>query len=1089
MNKADWLAEEVAKAVNAGYEWECETVDFGDPNRPLTCLEIDFPIIPINQIAAIEGNAGKPIYQMSKWWARRRSSVFRSMLLAAAIKAPDDPAEASKKVWDTYYGNHQAKGAFKHLKVADIFMGGGTTIVEGSRLGMQMYGNDLNPVAWFVTKNELAQVDKGEVEKLLTEIEAEVKPQIMPFYTCDCPRGHKGKWKKVSTGEVMGEDFDATALSPEERKEYSYEGPEIIYVFWAKHGPCPTTGCGHRTPIMSSPVMAVKEISVKCWQIECKHCNKLYDLEDRDARMAPSVQLVVADSEKPYAVAKLRDSAKGQVPASAICPHCGKEETFGILGQKPSNKKISLSLLVHPEWLKGESAADDEGNPYGGSADDDVEATIRWNQARAKTCKLIEVRGDLPEEIICPDTGVTIKTCKDGGTVPGKSKFTCQAETCGQSHDIRTAIAATKKNGPVAMYAIQGYCPDCKEEGQPYGGRFFIPVTDSKIFDASAVEWANRKDTDLAEYWPKSEILIGAEIGPHDVNQHNYKKWYYLFNSKQLLVLSLLLKTLLSDKHDISFNTVEFVLGAFQQYLRNQCMFCIWNAQRDTPEPMFANSNFRPNNTSIENSVFANLGRGNWASQYSILSNTIDWLASPYEIVHNGRLSSDNAYLDDYLSGKSEKVLCNDPICHNEILACMSASERLTCGSSTELKTIDSESHDAVITDPPFGGILQYAELADFFHVWLRLALKKKYPEYFAAEYTPKTLEAVANKARQDDPDAFYQRLLTECWKEAHRILKPGGILSFTFHHNEDKAWVSVLESLFDAGFFLQATYPIRSDETKGDKSQFGSQKIEYDIIHVCRKRVEEPTKISWPKLRRQVLRDVRELQELLEHHGEEGLPEADMQVIRRGKALEYFSRHYGQVYKDEDTPISVLEALVGINQLLDEETESNSTPPPHKAEPFTRMLLRLFENKLELPRDQIQKFLRGTGCAPSDFINRGWVTEKNKIFTLINPLEIAQGWIGQKRKTMTSDYEQAMFFIGACIEGSGINASETLNNPNFKPHPALKDLLVWFKTRGGDAATRDGAILAARLYAGWESKNQAKLQKQATLFDMEEED
>ena len=74
------------------------------------------------------------------------------MLIAGATKAPEDPSEAAKQVWDSYYGNHQKKGAFKHLKVADIFMGGGTTVVEGSRLGMQMYGNDLNPVAWFVVK-------------------------------------------------------------------------------------------------------------------------------------------------------------------------------------------------------------------------------------------------------------------------------------------------------------------------------------------------------------------------------------------------------------------------------------------------------------------------------------------------------------------------------------------------------------------------------------------------------------------------------------------------------------------------------------------------------------------------------------------------------------------------------------------------------------------------------------------------------------------------------------------------------------------------------------------------------------------------
>lgn len=108
------------------------------------------------------------------------------------------------------------------------------------------------------------------------------------------------------------------------------------------------------------------------------------------------------------------------------------------------------------------------------------------------------------------------------------------------------------------------------------------------------------------------------------------------------------------------------------------------------------------------------------------------------------------------------------------------------------------------------GGRVHYSELSDFFYVWLRLALRDKYPDYFAAEFTPKSLEAVANRAREpEDPDGFYQRLLTQCWREAHRVLKPSGILTFTFHHSEDEPWVAVLESLFDAGFYLEATYPI----------------------------------------------------------------------------------------------------------------------------------------------------------------------------------------------------------------------------------------------------------------------------------------
>ena len=54
---------------NLGKPVKVNVPDFSDPNRPKTCLEVDFPIVPINALSALEGNAGKPIYQMSKWWA------------------------------------------------------------------------------------------------------------------------------------------------------------------------------------------------------------------------------------------------------------------------------------------------------------------------------------------------------------------------------------------------------------------------------------------------------------------------------------------------------------------------------------------------------------------------------------------------------------------------------------------------------------------------------------------------------------------------------------------------------------------------------------------------------------------------------------------------------------------------------------------------------------------------------------------------------------------------------------------------------------------------------------------------------------
>lgn len=300
-SKKELLAQEVAKAVGAGKAVALETVDFNDPNRPKTCLEVDFPILPVNHVAKIEaasGAAKKPIYQMSKWWARRQSSVFRSMLIAAATKAPVDASHAAKLVWDNYYSNHQAKGSFKNLKVVDIFMGGGTTLVEGSRLGMQMVGNDLNPVAWFVVKQEFAKVDPEQVEMLLADIEAHIKPQIMPYYYCDGPDGEKGTWTYLPNNSVMPADFDPLTIPRTERKDYRYEGPEITYTFWAKHGPCQVTGCGHRTPIMSSPVIAARTLTVKYWEHNCDQCGAAFDVENEAVRMAPSAPLFVSPAKR-----------------------------------------------------------------------------------------------------------------------------------------------------------------------------------------------------------------------------------------------------------------------------------------------------------------------------------------------------------------------------------------------------------------------------------------------------------------------------------------------------------------------------------------------------------------------------------------------------------------------------------------------------------------------------------------------------------------------------------------------------------------------------------------------------------------------
>jgi hypothetical protein len=178
---------------------------------------------------------------------------------------------------------------------------------------------------------------------------------------------------------------------------------------------------------------------------------------------------------------------------------------------------------------------------------------------------------------------------------------------------------------------------------------------------------------------------------------------------------------------------------------------------------------------------------------------------------------------------------------------------------------------------------------------------------------------------------------------------------------------------------------------------------------------------------------------------------------------------------------------LIGINQLLDEESGNGKEPPPVNAEPFTRQFLRLFDSITQQPRDQMQKLLRGTTIDPKEYEDRGWCKESQKIYHLTSPLKIAQDWYGKHRRRLTSDYDQAMVLIGASFPNSGINVTDTLNNPNFRPHAALGRLLKWHITHAASQRVRNAATIASQLYATWEGQHGEERQQMKLFFDDEE--
>lgn len=104
----------------------------------------------------------------------------------------------------------------------------------------------------------------------------------------------------------------------------------------------------------------------------------------------------------------------------------------------------------------------------------------------------------------------------------------------------------------------------------------------------------------------------------------------------------------------------------------------------------------------------------------------------------------------------------------------------LKCQSSEDLSFLPNKSVDAVITDPPYFDNVQYSELADFFYVWLRLALKDEYP-WFKPDLSSCPDEIVKNDRLGKTTDFFSQGLF-RVFKECHRVLKDEGLLIFTFH-------------------------------------------------------------------------------------------------------------------------------------------------------------------------------------------------------------------------------------------------------------------------------------------------------------------
>ncbi len=902
-------------------------------------IEVGFPIVEINRLAVPERNSFKPIYQMHKWFARRASCVFRAILLGA-LKPAFKPDGRPIDLMEEFYKDHTNDPDTKGKHILDPFMGGGTTVVEALRLGCRVTGIDINPVAWFIVKTEVEPVDLDELQEAFERLAER------PVDWNDNKPLRETLLGLYKTEVLPGVEAD------------------VIYTFWVKHAVCTDPNCRREVPLFKDYIIARKSPSVRYFRdVTCPHCDQTYDWDIENVSLIIDPAMMVnapkgsSGTGRPiskWSYAPL-ETWQNKMP-KVECPHCHREGGPRLKSKKKERKKVPYTALLCPE----------------------CEAVWQW-------------RGELPEgEMTCPACSHVYDPHK--GNVPHKGKFLCPY--CGNCDKIIESIRRLPQDQrlPIRPYALEVYLPagvdDEEESGQkqdnffntiskqrhnpaannkpltselsadiikvlPKNGKFFMrfSASDKALLLRAEQLWEENKNR---LPYPKSKIPRGAETGR--LLEHHYNYWHEMFAPRQLLGLSTLLRAIIEEPNQ---QMQEMLFSIMITTLDSNNLFCRFRSKAGMRSPfggLFSRHDFQPKATTCEINV---LGAREEYGPY----------ISNFTKLRNGKTYNFSTFDRKIENGKRTTVV---------------SKESTTSGNWNLYSESSSSSDDSIngayiaITDPPYVGNVNYAELSDFFYVWLRLALKDRYP-HFAPEYVPKAEEIIENRTRGKSVQDFYNDL-GKVFSRIHDALPDDGLLVFTFHHTDQEGtvWEGLLQALCDTGFEIVAVYPIHG-ESESSLHLMDKENVSYDLIHVCRKRHSETRKRSWAGIRQEVRRHARaELKAIEEgRYGKEPLLSPDVRLICIGKCLLLYSAHYGQVVDGNGDPLPLHFALQDIGTMVDQLVTKERPLPPEleDVDPVSYAWLRvLMKIRREVKVDEVNKALRAMQVTPDELKKLGLI-------------------------------------------------------------------------------------------------------------------
>jgi len=231
--------------------------------------------------------------------------------------------------------------------------------------------------------------------------------------------------------------------------------------------------------------------------------------------------------------------------------------------------------------------------------------------------------------------------------------------------------------------------------------------------------------------------------------------------------------------------------------------------------------------------------------------------------------------------------------------------------SSATAQVLPDGSVDACVTDPPYYFAIPYADLSDFFYVWLKRFASGVHPSLFAEEVTPKEEEAVQSlphsRSTSRKDRAHFEGQIAQAMSAVRKTLKANGVAVVVFAHASTEAWESLLGALLEAQLMITGSWPI--DTERAARMLASRQRVLASSVHLlCRPReLGAGAQIGdW----RDVLAELpKRIHEWMPRLAEEGVVGADAIFACLGPALEIFSR-YSRVEKASGEQVPLREYL-----------------------------------------------------------------------------------------------------------------------------------------------------------------------------------